>query len=1055
MNATIQETLLDLFQQVIGDPDCIPAVPIDAWPEESQEQHLLASFRDMLECIRQSKRQAEIQLREKEEQYRSIFEATIDGLSINDLEDGCVIEANPALCRMYGYTFEEFIDLPPTATLHPDSYHLAAEVLQQVQAGSPFQTRFVALRKDGTAFHAEGRGTPFIYKGKPHLLGSTRDITEQVQAEQQLREREEQYRSVFEATTDAMFISDLDGYVVEANPMSCNMYSYSYDELIGMHGTVFTPVDLHSRLGEVLQILQAGGQYQGQSVALRKDGTAFPIEVYVTTFTYKGKPHLLAVVRDISERLQAEKQLREKEEEYRSIFEASIDGLLIIDQENHVVEANPAACQIHGYTREEMLGRSPSSEVINVRDIIQTGGKFHTREKGVRKDGTSFHSEVRGTPLTYKGKPHMLGIVRDITEQVEAEEQLREREELYRSIFDATYDALNIIDLDGFLVEANPAFCNMFGYTREELIGLHIGALAAPVSQHVVTEALETYQSGSGYQTVGQGLRKDGTVFHIESHSTTLSYRGRPHALGVSRDITERVEAEKQVREKEEQYRAVFEATTDALVVLDPDGFYVEANPAMCRLYGYTNEELIGLHTSGLTAPESFHVLTESMEKIKGGRGFQAEGQGLRKDGSVFYAEAHLTPFTYQGKPHLLASTRDITERVQAQQLLEQRVEERTRELSTLLEVSRNVASTIDLKLLLDLILDQLRVVVDYAGSAITILEGEDLVLVGTRGPESEEHLVQHRFPLKFMGPIWEALCRGELVVIDNMQNDTPTARAYRETVSDLLETTFGYVRSWVAVPLKLKDQVIGMLSISHSKPNFYTPHHAELALAIANQAAVAIENARLYAQAQELAALEERQKLARELHDSVSQALYGISLGAHAARTALSREPDEVAEPLDYVLSLAEAALSEMRALIFELRPESLESEGLVSALTKQAAATQARHELVVIAELCDEPDLPLRAKQELYRIAQEAMHNIVKHAHAGQVVLRLEQIADEVALEVRDNGVGFDPTASFPGHLGLHSMRERVSNLGGTFGIESEPGAGTRVYVSIPGSK
>jgi len=139
------------------------------------------------------------------------------------------------------------------------------------------------------------------------------------------------------------------------------------------------------------------------------------------------------------------------------------------------------------------------------------------------------------------------------------------------------------------------------------------------------------------------------------------------------------------------------------------------------------------------------------------------------------------------------------------------------------------------------------------------------------------------------------------------------------------------------------------------------------------------------------------------------------------------------------------------MRALIFELRPESLEKEGLVSALIKQAAALQARHELVVSTELCDEPDLSLRVKQELYRVAQEAMHNIVKHAHARHVDLRLDQTPGEVILEVRDDGAGFDTTVSFPGHLGLHSMRERITNLGRTFEIESTAGAGTRICVRI----
>jgi signal transduction histidine kinase len=122
-----------------------------------------------------------------------------------------------------------------------------------------------------------------------------------------------------------------------------------------------------------------------------------------------------------------------------------------------------------------------------------------------------------------------------------------------------------------------------------------------------------------------------------------------------------------------------------------------------------------------------------------------------------------------------------------------------------------------------------------------------------------------------------------------------------------------------------------------------------------------------------------------------------------------------------------------------------------LVSALSKQAAALQARHQIVITTQLRDEPDLPIRAKQELYRIAQEAMHNTVKHAHAAQVVLSLEQTGDEVMLEVRDDGVGFDPTDAFPGHLGLRSMQECVSQLGGRLLIESAPGQGTQLLAQV----
>jgi signal transduction histidine kinase len=207
-----------------------------------------------------------------------------------------------------------------------------------------------------------------------------------------------------------------------------------------------------------------------------------------------------------------------------------------------------------------------------------------------------------------------------------------------------------------------------------------------------------------------------------------------------------------------------------------------------------------------------------------------------------------------------------------------------------------------------------------------------------------------------------------------------------------------------------------------------------------------------LYTQAQELAALQERQRLARELHDSVSQALYGISLGAHTVRKALEEsEPEEAIEPIEYVIVLAEAGIAEMRALIFELRPESLEAEGLVAALTRQVAVLRARYKLSVEADLGDEPELPLEIKEVLYRIAQEALHNIVKHARATAVVLRLTNQKDEMILEVHDNGRGFDPTGSFPGHLGLASMRERVAKVGGTLSIESAPGQGTDMCVQV----
>jgi signal transduction histidine kinase len=259
-------------------------------------------------------------------------------------------------------------------------------------------------------------------------------------------------------------------------------------------------------------------------------------------------------------------------------------------------------------------------------------------------------------------------------------------------------------------------------------------------------------------------------------------------------------------------------------------------------------------------------------------------------------------------------------------------------------------------------------------------------------------------------------------------------------------------LKSATAVPLRVQGRIVGALTCYSATSSPLSSSDLSLLTTIADQVAVAVENARLYMRSRDVATLEERQRLARELHDSVSQALYGIALGARTARTLLDRDAARAAEPLEYVLAQAEAGLAEMRALIFELRPDALEKEGLVAALTKQAESLRVRHGIAVKAHLSNEPDVPFETKEALYRIAQEAMHNTVKHARARAVDLSLTWDAEDVVLEVRDDGTGFDPARGFPGHLGLQTMKERAMRLGGTLQVESAPGSGTRIAVQVP---
>ena len=376
------------------------------------------------------------------------------------------------------------------------------------------------------------------------------------------------------------------------------------------------------------------------------------------------------------------------------------------------------------------------------------------------------------------------------------------------------------------------------------------------------------------------------------------------------------------------------------------------------------------------------------------------------------------------------------TRQIAAAQIeLEQRMQERTRALSTLQNVSRRIGSTLALDPLLGQILLEIKPVLDYTSAHIFRFdEAGKPALASTAGGT-----LQPEASLVF-SPLTERLSNQ---VAESLQ---PVIEwDWQASHADLDRWC------WMGVPLIIQDRATGLLVLIHQDPHYYREEDAQLALAFAQQVAVATENARLYKQAGKLAVLEERQRLARDLHDSVSQVLYSIGLGAKAARAALDHNPTQIADALDYVNRLAEAGQVEMRALIFELRPESLRTDGLVAALEKQAAVLRTRHRMAVQTSFCPEPDVPLGIKETLYRISQEAIHNIVKHAHATQVNLILGHPHERICLEVSDNGVGFDLLEDYPGHLGLKSMRERAEQCNGQLQIESAPGQGTKVEFII----
>lgn len=383
----------------------------------------------------------------------------------------------------------------------------------------------------------------------------------------------------------------------------------------------------------------------------------------------------------------------------------------------------------------------------------------------------------------------------------------------------------------------------------------------------------------------------------------------------------------------------------------------------------------------------------------------------------------------------------------------------RTRELATLLDVSHHLASTLDLGPLLGLLLDQLRGIVEYDAAAVFLLADADtLDLLEYKGPLPRARLAE-RWALADAEHSREVIRTRRPVLIPDVRADTPLAVAFRWKAVRDLGAVPADIGAWLGVPLLRGDTAIGVLAFDHHRVGAFTPRHADLIMTAANQAAVAIENARLYARAQESAALEERQRLARELHDSVTQALFSMTLHARATQLAIERSGIAAESPagrgVTQLRALAQGALAEMRALIFELRPGALAEEGLAAALAKQATALAAREGLEVRVEVPGTRlSLAPAVEEHLYRLGQEALHNVVKHAGAHRATVRLAATGPDLTLEIADDGRGFDPAVSRPGHLGLGTMAERARAVGASLAIESAPDRGTTVRVLVPGA-
>jgi PAS domain S-box-containing protein len=766
------------------------------------------------------------------------------------------------------------------------------------------------------------------------------------------------------------------------------------------------------------------------------------------------------------------------------LFGAIQDAVIIAEATTgRIVLWNQAAAKILGYSPAEASEMNvevlaPERHKAQLRADIsgysRTGSERYIDSTellelpAVRKDGAEIWIEMSLSPIEpthgvgSQEQRYVLAIVRDVTERKRAEEALSYNEERFRLLVEGVNDhAIFMLDPDGRVVSWNEGAQRIKGYEAEEIIGEHFSIFYTDedVERGYPDEVLHLAAADGHYEEEGIRVRKDGSTFWANVVITALrddagNLRG---FAKVTRDITERKQIERALIESEQQFRQLFENSADALFVHDEQGRFVDCNVQACRVLGYTREELLERTVADVTA----RLISEAEHREKKGKtlweralrgvpgrivGFD-ENELVRKDGSTFPVEVGVGAIEYGGQRMIFASARDISDR--------KRVEDKLRHslglLLALREAGHVLGSTLESEEVVTRLLEIMRGVSSLTAAVIS------------RPNEEGNMRIWHSAGVDALWP---------------RARFAPEAKSARRAALEDQEQRLFHLRhpssedrllTSLMLPLRAKDRVVGVMEVYGPKA-LGEGDTVEILSSLASQAASALENALLHEELEErehaLQDLvgkllrtqeEERRRVAYEVHDGLAQVAAAAHqhLQTYAKRYPLSGERRE--RDLQRILRLVRGTVSDARRIIANLRPTALDDLGLAAAISLEV--DHLRKEGYQVDYEDDLGDVRLKQTLEiaLFRVAQEALTNMRKHAQTGQVRIALRRRGEMVRLEVQDSGKGFDQNASHlqngPGErVGLAGMRERVGMLGGKLEIQSQPGVGTSITATVP---
>ena len=849
-----------------------------------------------------------------------------------------------------------------------------------------------------------------------------------------LSESETKYRSLFENSLDAILLTSPDGKILSANPAACHMYGRTEKELCKAGRKEL--VDLQDpHVAELLKKISRTGKASGEFYQNRKDGTCFLTEVISAVFDAPDGKRTSMIIRDISKRKQAEDALRESEARYKSLFENSIMGISQASPDGRLIYANTPYAQMYGYKNpEEMitlvsdvgqLYANPEARE-EVLHILKEKGVMGLREMAVkRRDGSRFFvlvnareiKDSKGNLLYYQAE-HL-----DITERKRVEEKLIEDESRLSALFDNAGYSISLAK-NGVLILGNPAFVKLFGYkdTSEFLGKSFINTIAPKERERIWKYAADREMCGevpNYYET--KGFRRDGSIFDMNVRVSRYIYNNEIYIVGFQSDITERKRVEVSLQNSEAALREAqrvarigswhWDAKSDAIWWSDELYRIYEKDPGIPPSTfekdqkNYTPEsaaQLTAAVQKALKTGEPYEIDLELVHNTEPRRWVIARGEVIRN------ASSQITGLRGTGQ--------DITERKR----VEEELHESEEKYRYMFANNPQPMWIYDLETLKFLEINS-AALEHYGYSREEFLS---MTLKDIRPKEDIDALLKDvELTTKGYNPAgeWRHLKKsGEIINVEIISHIVTfkDRKARHVMVNDITE----------------RKQAEQEISKSHNEFRMLANH---------------LQNIRE----------EERTRMAREFHDQLGQSMTALKMDLSLLLRMISDEKQEVqrnllADELRSMQKLVDETINMIWVIIAGLRPQMLEDLGLVTTLEWEAKQFESRTGISCeFKSSAGDIQMDSNKAIALFRIYQEALTNVARHANATVVKSVLKREHEMLVLEIKDNGCGISrDKKSKPESFGLIGMRERAIAFGGSVEISGIAGEGTTVIVRLP---